>query len=229
MKRNRIRLVSLITVSMMLLSLLGSGTSIAGEPKTEQGPVATVTIEADVISWEGQAENGGMILIVAGPGDFYLQQEYESGAQPTFKPVDGWGNALPDGVYNYEFLLVPAKAKVRAEYDDTQRGLEPSDGAAEARVLSGSFSILNGGFVTPQAEEGGTAGKIKQGEELTDQLILDDLIVDGSLCVGMDCVNGEPFGFDTIRLKENNTRIRFYDTSCTSSLSQQRLADHGQR
>ena len=77
MKRNRIRLVSLITVSMMLLSLLGSGTSIAGEPKTEQGPVATVTIKADVISWETQAENEGMVLIVAGPGDFHLQQEYD--------------------------------------------------------------------------------------------------------------------------------------------------------
>jgi len=50
-----------------------------------------------------------------------------------------------------------------------------------------------------------------------DQVILDDLIVDGSLCVGMDCVNGESFGFDTIRLKENNLRIRFYDTSTTSS------------
>ena len=50
-----------------------------------------------------------------------------------------------------------------------------------------------------------------------DQVILDDLIVDGSICAGMDCVNGESFGFDTIRLKENNLRIRFVDTSSTSS------------
>ncbi len=50
-----------------------------------------------------------------------------------------------------------------------------------------------------------------------DQVILDDLIVDGSVCVGVDCVNGESFGFDTIRLKENNLRIRFVDTSSTSS------------
>ena len=50
-----------------------------------------------------------------------------------------------------------------------------------------------------------------------DQVILDDLIVDGSICVGMDCVNGESFGFDTIRLKENNLRIQFVDTSTTSS------------
>ncbi len=50
-----------------------------------------------------------------------------------------------------------------------------------------------------------------------DQVILDDLIVDGSICAGQDCVNGESFGFDTIRLKENNLRIRFVDTSSTSS------------
>lgn len=50
-----------------------------------------------------------------------------------------------------------------------------------------------------------------------DQVILDDLIVDGSICAGMDCVNGESFGFDTIRLKENNLRIRAVDTSSTAS------------
>ena len=32
-----------------------------------------------------------------------------------------------------------------------------------------------------------------------DQQILDDLIVDGSICVSLDCVNGESFGFDTLR------------------------------
>ncbi|MDU8930051.1 hypothetical protein RXV86_21910, partial [Alisedimentitalea sp. MJ-SS2] len=46
---------------------------------------------------------------------------------------------------------------------------------------------------------------------------LDDVIVDGSLCVGFDCVNGESFGFDTIRLKENNLRIKFQDTSVSAS------------
>lgn len=46
---------------------------------------------------------------------------------------------------------------------------------------------------------------------------LDDVIIDGSLCVGQDCVNGESFGFDTIRLKENNTRIKFDDTSASAS------------
>lgn len=54
------------------------------------------------------------------------------------------------------------------------------------------------------------------GQALADQVIPDDLIVQGSLCVGFDCVNGESFGFDTIRLKENNLRIMFVDTSTAS-------------
>jgi hypothetical protein len=51
----------------------------------------------------------------------------------------------------------------------------------------------------------------------SDQLILDDLVVPGSLCLGYDCVNGENFSFDTFRLKENNLRIHFQDTSNSAS------------
>ena len=50
-----------------------------------------------------------------------------------------------------------------------------------------------------------------------DIMHLDDVIVGGSLCAGLDCVNGESFGFDTLRMKENNLRIRFQDTSASAS------------
>jgi hypothetical protein len=36
-----------------------------------------------------------------------------------------------------------------------------------------------------------------------------DVIVIGGTCVGMDCVNGEVFSSDSLKLKENNTRISF--------------------
>jgi hypothetical protein len=57
------------------------------------------------------------------------------------------------------------------------------------------------------------AALITSGKAKADFVIPDDLIVQGSACVGLDCVDGEAFGFDTIRLKENNTRIKFDDTS----------------
>src|SRR4051812_8424299 len=57
------------------------------------------------------------------------------------------------------------------------------------------------------------AAFITSGNAKADFVIPDDLIVQGSACVGLDCVDGEAFGFDTIRLKENNTRNKFDDTS----------------
>jgi hypothetical protein len=46
-----------------------------------------------------------------------------------------------------------------------------------------------------------------------DQVINDDLIVQSNICSGFDCVIDESFSYDTLRLKENNTRIKFDDTS----------------
>ncbi|PWE18731.1 hypothetical protein DDZ18_03825 [Marinicauda salina] len=44
-----------------------------------------------------------------------------------------------------------------------------------------------------------------------------DATINDSLCVGTDCTSSETFGFDTIRIKENNTRLRFDDTSASGS------------
>ncbi|MGV8942267.1 MAG: YadA-like family protein [Lysobacter sp.] len=49
-----------------------------------------------------------------------------------------------------------------------------------------------------------------------DVVVPDDQIVQGSQCIGVDCVNDEIFGFDTLRLKENNLRIDFRDTSTSA-------------
>jgi hypothetical protein len=53
----------------------------------------------------------------------------------------------------------------------------------------------------------------KERKDINDQVIVDDLIVVGSIAVGTDAVDGETFGFDTFRLKENNLQIHFDDTS----------------
>ncbi len=41
--------------------------------------------------------------------------------------------------------------------------------------------------------------------------------IDGSLCVGKDCQSTPAFGFDTVRLQENNLRLHFDDTSVAAS------------
>jgi len=62
-----------------------------------------------------------------------------------------------------------------------------------------------------------TFGMAAASPAFADFLINDDLVVDGSACIGFDCVDGESFGFDTIRIKENNLRIKFDDTSVAAS------------
>lgn len=54
-------------------------------------------------------------------------------------------------------------------------------------------------------------------QNAVEQVIAEDLSVQGSACIGMDCVSSESFGFSTIRLKENNLRIEFDDTSASAS------------
>ena len=44
-----------------------------------------------------------------------------------------------------------------------------------------------------------------------------DVEVQGSLCVGNDCPGAPAYGFDTIRLQENNLRIHFDDTSVAAA------------
>jgi hypothetical protein len=108
-------------------------------------------------------------------------------------------------------------------------------------VQSGSFSIPSGAVIVAGASEEAGARPISKitkqprlpdvtsGNALSrnpqhhplliakpDEVIADDLIIQGSACVGLDCVNNEVFGFDTIRLKENNTRLQFNDTSTSA-------------
>jgi hypothetical protein len=158
------------------------------------------------------------VLTVSGPGDVYFQKSFEAGTVPCFPSVDESGVPFPDGTYKYELRKVPyvspevRKALVSArETGDRSliEELEDSGTLSEKySVESGHFAIQSGSIIT---------GDIPEPPTTNDVLHYDDVIVTGSLCVGFDCANGESFGFDTIRLKENNLRIKFQDTSTSAS------------
>lgn len=69
---------------------------------------------------------------------------------------------------------------------------------------------------TPPTDDG-TDSWDGDGAQPEDDVVFDDHIVVGSICVGTDCIDGENFGFDTVRLKENNLRFNFEDTSNSAS------------
>ena len=62
---------------------------------------------------------------------------------------------------------------------------------------------------------------IAPGQVVADEVINDDLIVGGSMCVGLGCADGEDFLFDTIRLISDNPQISFEDTSTAAGFTTQ--------
>jgi hypothetical protein len=138
-------------------------------------------------------------------------------------------------------------ARKNGDEDEVQRDLRKRGELPQGSVQSGSFTVLNGSIITAGASEGRGDGqaaipsvptKLNTSRparirpagltglrnhvaliNLFDQVIPDDLIVQGSVCAGLDCVNNENFGFDTIRVKENNTRIQFDDTSTSAGFA----------
>ncbi len=63
-------------------------------------------------------------------------------------------------------------------------------------------------FVTAGALILGTT-LIAGGKAAADQVIPDDLIVQGSTCTGLDCVNNEDFDFDTLQTQGKQSAYSF--------------------
>jgi Chaperone of endosialidase len=141
-----------------------------------------------------------------------------------------------------------AAARTKGDDEEVRRDLIKRGAlAAQPLVVSGGFAVLNGSAIVAGASEEGGVATVSQPRvsrpavssfrpnpntamsgfrrhhpvinPFFDFVIADDLIVQGSACVGLDCVDGESFGFDTVRLKENNTRLHFDDTSSTAGFA----------
>jgi hypothetical protein len=184
-------------------------------------------------------------LTISTPDGLVFSQEFK-GSGVSFNPAGQANYRPPDGTYIWQVTLgqpSAVNAKLRAAAAASRAGdgdpdVEAAHRAASARathIQSGAFTIQNGAIVPSNLVEPGSRSRGTGSRSMTtdafkkvdwifddpavrqvDQVIPDDLIVQGSLCVGFDCVNNESFGFDTIRLKENSTRIKFEDTSVGS-------------
>ena len=174
----------------------------------------------------------GYVLSVSGVGGFHVEQAYKPGSTPSLSQLLANGDFLADGAYTYEIRVVPALdndsravlrlARETGDLSEVERLQSEGIIPEYALASSGGFTIAQGQMVSGDVKEVSVASGDGVSAEnidlhIMDQVILDDLIVDGSICAGFDCVNGESFGFDTIRLKENNLRIKFQDTSTSAS------------
>ncbi len=204
---------SLLSFSLLMLLLcLGVSVALAQGPS---GPVAAATVSAKSITWTAKVSYARLVLTISGPNG-QSRQEFGAGSKASF---DAAGHA--DGTYTYELEVVPqidaeTQAALVAAADSEDRDAVVKQLQAEGKLPSGA--LTQSGAFTVQADQivtGAYTGSDKDGGGISrlDQVVADDLIVQSSACVGLDCVNNESFGFDTLRLKENNTRIKFDDTS----------------
>jgi hypothetical protein len=238
------RLDSTLLRSAAVVAVVLFSCSIAGA--TEQQPgveIAETTFSSSGIAWQPAVDYKSAELVVSGPGDLNLRLEFAADEALVFRVNGGNHSALEDGQYAWELRFSPvtdaavkqALRSARESGDTSEIEALKKEGKlpSEPLVISGYFRVKGGWIVADETEAaprhaelrgrppgsstGGVVDADPGGIVTKDQVIADDLIAQGSACVGFDCVNGESFGFDTLRLKENNLRIRFYDTSTSGS------------
>lgn len=235
--RSMSRYVLLSLVLLLLLPTLSFAKPIGTEP------VGHLSASGASVQWMTAVDNERIVLTVVAPNGAVYHKEFVAGSTPSFRLQD-LGGRLTDGPYTYELRVVPRisaavkqqLADARAAGDDDAAGrIQAAAGInANALVQSGSLLVLNGAFVSPDLEEptartpqsqgaapasGTTSASSISSPKIVkplDVVVADDQIVQGSQCVGLDCVVNESFGFDTVKLKENNTRIHFDDTSTST-------------
>ncbi len=225
------------SLSFLALLLLGIPALAAPPPGIT---VAEVHFDEGTIIFDPFVSSSFISLTMTGPEETCLEENFPNGERPYIKVTDQNGERRPDGVYTYELRVTPKFTSSDIARRKEERTVDPGSSfkqlseitRQEALIQDGSFTILEGRIVDPTVSEKsfgkgqdgtGNAPKVNIADgPLTlaptkDFVINDDLIVDGSACIGFDCVNGESFSFDTIRLKENNLRIKFDDTSVAAS------------
>ncbi|HEV7238995.1 MAG TPA: tail fiber domain-containing protein [Thermoanaerobaculia bacterium] len=177
-----------------------------------------------VMDWQLNALNYDSITLrVVSPSGEVFAKEFKSGKAVQLRLSDL--GELEEGSYTYELSVSPTVsgdvksklAKARAAGDDSAARKIMKDAGLSFVSQTGTVTVANRAFVFSglvESDSNDISTSARKGPiTVNDQVIPDDLIVQGSACVGLDCVNNENFGFDTIRLKENNLRIHFDDTS----------------
>ncbi|MEK6372659.1 MAG: hypothetical protein AABO58_08180 [Acidobacteriota bacterium] len=224
MTQTRARVFGLFFILTLVLSVA----AFAAKPNTGSdatpATIGEISISASAIQWPASGTYDRLVLTVSGPENFSFSREFESGRVVSLRVQDLGAKMPADGSYTWELRVVPrVSADVKRRLAEAR---QKDDEAGAARIQaqaglnhviseSGSFTIGGGMFVGggSEAEGPGSVSASALKPKPLDQVYADDIIVQGSACIGLDCVNNESFGFDTIRMKENNTRIKFEDTS----------------
>ena len=214
-------------VRFVLVLLLAVVPAVAGAQ-----PIGRPSGGGDTFQWDvAVTGHEQIVLTVSLPDGDVWSRAFPAGRPVVLSLRDLPGRHAEDGTYTYELRVVPripegvktklAAARAAGDVNASAKILKAA-GIVDPGTQWGAFQVVGGSIVSTNATEkegrGPTGASVtttsRDFEPVTqDQVIPDDLIVQMSLCVGFDCINNEVFGFDTIKLKENNLRIKFEDTS----------------
>ena len=145
---------------------------------------------------------------------------------------------VSDGTYHWELRAAPILSEEVRDWlayaqetgdEEVVKELHRSGHLPNRSLVdSGAFTVVDGTVVNPDiagTEEGtaspGYSFRSPRDLSLADFVHTDDVIIPAGACVGDDCIDGESFSSDTLRLKEVNTRIDFTDTSNSYSFPTQ--------
>jgi hypothetical protein len=187
----------------VVLASLSLVPALAGESPRPENPVAQVNVGPTSVAWSPAVAYERLVLTVVGPEGFENRQELEAGQNPSLTLFKPNGERLADGVYRYELRLLP-------------RTVAGTKNLTDKAVQTGGLWVRDGAFVTPTFDKNPVASppssKRPQIRNITekDSVVSDDLVVQGTACIGPYCVNGDPDA-NTLKLKDRLPRIYFDD------------------
>ncbi|MGQ0760959.1 MAG: hypothetical protein ACT4OT_02900 [Acidobacteriota bacterium] len=183
--------------------------SVAGQPASD-GNLASIAGGGSSARWEIAATNAGGTLTISFPDGRSIRKTFRAGDYPQVTIGDKYFDNLPDGVYSYELRLASAPSdaakKARGKDGDPENERAGRKRAPVSTLTqSGSFAVVNGSIVVAGGSEPQESGaKASSGSAtratasanvlqrirnnhraffMPDQVIPDDLIVQGSACV----------------------------------------------
>jgi hypothetical protein len=170
-------------------------------------PIGALVTTATTVEWQVAGDYSAVVLSLQRPDGQVRAETFAAGRTPMVQVEN-----LADGVYSYELRAMPRRA--------ARDGARSQDEAADARMLvqSGSFAVLNGAVVPPNASENGVGARQPK-TPITNPFYTTDVSATGGLCGGADCTSAESYGLATIKAKANNTRLKFEDTSTSAGFA----------
>src|SRR3954469_22125578 len=177
--------------------------------------ISNMTVGTGSVRWDLLASDAGGSITISFPDGRSFTKDFK-GSSIQFDLTDKQLDGAPDGVYNYELRTGSSAKVKRTKDDEPEGDRASRKRAAVApSVQSGTFAIVNGALIGPGAVEGERTGAnsakpqtpassarqmVTSGNTITrlrnhrfslappmfDFVIADDLIVQGSACVGLD-------------------------------------------